>query len=164
MQETLKTISYRGGLIAFEIPSSWADEYEADGGGTFYDKAPESGTLRLNVLSVIRKSPASLADAVKEVFRGESHQSLPSGWPVRRIVKRVEERGTPLHLHRWEVLVPVSPVHLRLACFTHTVLASQEGGPKAMRELTLVDDAVRTARYSTAPGQIQRRPWWQIWK
>jgi len=164
MQESLKTISYRGGLVAFEIPTDWTDEYERNGGGTFYNKEPDSGTLRLNVLSMARKVPAPLEDVAREVFRGDSYQTLPSGNPVRHFVKRVEERGTLLDLHRWEVLVAVSAVDLRLACFTHTMLASQEGSARAARELAAVDSAVRTARYSTASGQVQQKTWWQIWK
>jgi len=164
MQETSKTISYRGGLVAFEIPNTWTDEYDRDGGGTFYSKDPGSGTLRLNVLSVARNTPTSLADAAKEIFRGGDHQTLPSGNPVRRFVKRVEERGTPLELHRWEVLVPVSSIQLRLACFTHAVLASQSDSVQATRELAIIESAVSTARFATAPAQVRRKAWWQIWK
>jgi hypothetical protein len=47
----MKPIVYRGGIITFRVPATWKEEYEAEGGGTFYDDRPDSGTLRLNVLT-----------------------------------------------------------------------------------------------------------------
>lgn len=46
----LKTIVYRGGLVRFSIPATWQEEYEPDGGGTFYKEGPDTGTLRLILL------------------------------------------------------------------------------------------------------------------
>lgn len=51
----LKHIKYRGGIAEFQIPSHWREEYEPGGGGTFYEDSPDSGTLRLNVLSLSSK-------------------------------------------------------------------------------------------------------------
>jgi hypothetical protein len=48
----MKKITYRGGLISFQIPKDWIEEYEENGGGTFYEDSQESGTLRINVLTV----------------------------------------------------------------------------------------------------------------
>jgi hypothetical protein len=47
----MKTVNYRGVLVVFQIPEHWVEEYEADGGGTFYDPDDASVTLRLNVLT-----------------------------------------------------------------------------------------------------------------
>ena len=52
----LKPITYRGGLVKFYVPSTWVEGYEPDGGGTFYEDLPNSGTLRLNVLTFENKS------------------------------------------------------------------------------------------------------------
>ncbi|MBK8594774.1 MAG: hypothetical protein IPN83_04160 [Holophagales bacterium] len=40
----MKSITYRGGLVTFRIPRHWVEEYEEDGGGTFYEDRPDSGT------------------------------------------------------------------------------------------------------------------------
>src|SRR5262245_49372554 len=48
----LKVINYRGSVVRFRIPAGWNEEYEEDGGGTFYLPGDESGTLRLNVLTL----------------------------------------------------------------------------------------------------------------
>jgi hypothetical protein len=48
----MKTIAYRGGVITFRVPSTWKEEYQPEGGGTFYDPRPGSGTLRLNFMTL----------------------------------------------------------------------------------------------------------------
>ena len=45
-QPELKTVNYRGGVVTFRIPAHWREEYGADGGGIFYDTAPDAGTFR----------------------------------------------------------------------------------------------------------------------
>jgi hypothetical protein len=47
--QQLKTIHYRDSLVLFEVPVGWAEEYDHDGGSTFYPVDDESVTLRLNV-------------------------------------------------------------------------------------------------------------------
>jgi hypothetical protein len=47
----MKRIAYRGGIVSFVIPDVWLEEYEGEGGATFYEDKPGSGTLRLNVPS-----------------------------------------------------------------------------------------------------------------
>jgi hypothetical protein len=158
MNTALKTIRYRGSLVEAEIPANWKEEYEAEGGGTFYEDKPDSGTLRLNVLSFASKEARLPSDVVREVFGAEGYETLPSGFSMRHSVKTAEERGTQLHLYRWEVLVPVTPIRSRLVCFTHTLLAAQEGTNRAKEELRIIDSIVRTARFSTAPGELQKKP------
>lgn len=159
----MKTIDYRGGLVSFEVPDDWREEYEEEGGGTFYEDKPDSGTLRLNVLSFANKEAKSPPQVIEEMFGAEGYEILPCGLAMRHGVKETEEQSTPLHLYRWEILVPVTPTHVRLACFTHTLLAAQEGTERAKVELNIVDSIVRTARFSTEPGILPEKPWWKFW-
>jgi hypothetical protein len=146
-----KTVVYRGGIVVFSIPSNWLDEYEADGGGTFYEDVPDSGTLRLNVLSFDSKDKAAAQMAI-DVFPANSYELLGNGFPLRRYMKEGMEDGERLHIHRWEVAVPVPPHSVRLAMFAHTVLASQENSPRVKAELALIDRSVRGAVFSQAVG------------
>jgi hypothetical protein len=163
MNLSMKPVVYRGGLVSFQIPASWREDYEPDGGGTFYEDIPNSGTLRLNVLSMEKKETLAPGDAAREVFAGQPSEMLLGGFPMRRYVVEGEERGTPLHLHRWEILVPVSPTRWRLACFTHTIVAAAAAEVRAQEELTLVDSIVREAKYSTQAGTVVEKPWWKFW-
>lgn len=146
-----KTISYRGGIVTFSIPHGWLEEYEAAGGATFYEDRPDSGTLRLNVLSFDAKDSDATQMALK-VFPANSYELLPNGFPLRRYVKDGREDGERLRIYRWEVAVPVPPRSARLLMFAHTVLASQENTPRTKAELSFIDQSVRQAIYSQAVG------------
>jgi hypothetical protein len=164
MKDRMKTIDYRGGLVSFEIPTSWKEEYQPEGGGTFYEDRPDSGTLRLNVISFSSKEPKTPTEAVADAFGPDTHEILSSGLTMRRGMKDGEERSTKLHLYRWDVLVPVTATHSRLACFTYTVIADQDGTEPVKGELEMVEGMVRTARFSTAQGEAPRTARWKIWK
>ena len=50
--QKMKTISYRGRVVEFRIPSSWKEEYSDIDGGTFYGDKPDSGTFRLKIITL----------------------------------------------------------------------------------------------------------------
>ena len=139
------------------IPATWREEYEPDGGATFYEEGDGTGTLRLNVLSFERKS--STARDPSEDFP----EDLKPGVRLRHNRKEAEEHGAEILLYRWEVLVAVPPDRWRLVCFTHTVLGSSVESAATRKELRMVDSLVREAEYSTAAGAVAA-PWWKFWK
>jgi hypothetical protein len=151
VKDDLKVINYRGGIVRFRIPSNWAEEYEPEGGGTFYENRPESGTLRLNVLGF--DSTTTPADEMaRSVFRNHTIELLPCGFPIRRYIKPAQEEGEALEIHRWEIAVPVSPHSLRLVMFAHTILAGQQSEPKIATELRILDECIRAAEFSQMQG------------
>jgi len=150
MKIELKTINYRGGIVRFCVPSGWIEEYEPEGGGTFYEDRPDSGTLRLNVLGFDSlKTAEEMAGAV---FREHATVLLPSGFRMRHYIKPAVEAGEALDIYSWEVAVPVPPHSLRLVCFAHTILATQRNAPQIVTELKLLDDCIRAAEFSQQPG------------
>ena len=66
MSSESKQIVYRGGIVAFKIPASWREEYAPDGGATFYEEGPDTGTLRLNVLSFEKKKDTASKDLMDD--------------------------------------------------------------------------------------------------
>jgi len=150
MKPDMKTISYRGGIVRFSVPSNWVEEYEPEGGGTFYEDRPDSGTLRLNVLSF--ESPKPAAEMASSAFKQDPTEMLSSGFLMRRSIKSAVESGEALSVHRWEIAVPVPPNSLRLVCFSHTILAAQERDAEIVAELRLLDDSIRAAEFSQQPG------------
>jgi hypothetical protein len=139
MNSEMKTINYRGGLVRFQIPLNWRDEYDP-------------GTLRLNVISAQSDGGKSPEQTIRSMFVGSSTEQCPSG-PLMRLKKLAgEERGTPLLHYRWEIGVPVPPNRIRIICFTYTILARQESDPSIKAELALVDHAIRAAEFSHEPG------------
>jgi hypothetical protein len=131
MLPSWKTIEYRGGLVTFRIPSDWVEEYEADGGGAFYAEKPDSGTLRLNVMTLRSPSPID-ARTTEELLRpraqsrGLSVRPLPGGNASISYSEAAEEDGVALVIHYWEVANAVPPFHARLAVFSFTTLASEK--------------------------------------
>ena len=152
MKSGSKIINYRGGVVRFEIPSTWKEEYEPKGGGTFYENRTDSGTLRLNVLSFKSQVGESSEKIVKRLSEKEPHQKVDCGFFLKRALKEAHENGETLQLHRWEVTVPVPPDSFRIVIFTHTILKGQENDPAIREELEVINTSVRTASYSTEIG------------
>jgi hypothetical protein len=148
--------------VRFVIPRHWVEEYEPEGGGTFYEDMPDSGTLRLRVMEFEYSKPAEeMARIALEKDDGPLRERgatpivrsvLPSGFGMRRYVWPAVEGDEKLNLHRWEVMVPLQPHTLRIVLFAHTVLAGQEEDPYIAAELESIDEAIRAAEYSQEEG------------
>jgi hypothetical protein len=145
-----KRVAYRGGIASFDLPASWVEEYEAAGGGTFYEDRPDSGTLRLNVLGFDSESTPAQEMAVS-ALKGAVERSA-EGFPLHYEIRSAEEAGEQLEIHRWQVAIPVLPHTMRLAVFSYTILAGQQRDPRIAEELRVVDTAVRNASFSTQRG------------
>jgi hypothetical protein len=152
MSSKTKTIRYRGGIVEFQLPADWREEYAPEGGAMFYEDRPNSGTLRLDVLTAESKNGGPSDQGIDRAFPAGSYELLASGLRMRRRTVKSEERGTQIHLHRWEIVVPVPPRRFRIVCFTHTLLASQELEPASAAELAFLDHSIRSAEFSTADG------------
>jgi hypothetical protein len=146
----MKTVNYQRGLVSFDIPAHWREDTDPAGSARFYDDSDDTGTMRLNVLSFGRKTSQTIEDTARDVFRDQPYEMLPGKLPMRHALTMEDEGGESLQVHRWDVLVAVSPQQWRLVCFGYTGLASAEGEARTQEEFRIVDHAVRTARYASA--------------
>ena len=154
----VKEVQYRGGLVTFAIPKQWVEEYEPDGGGMFYENSPDTGTLRLNVITA--KSPKSLsADAafeellaIKGVSR-ENAQRLANGNAFATSIQHSSERGRDITLFWWHLSHAIRPNHLRIANFSYTVLSSQEASSSVQSEVQLLTKYIKEAKFYSTLGQ-----------
>ena len=154
---TLKTINYRGGIARFQVPSSWMEEYEPQGGGTFYEVGEDTGTLRINVMDF--ESPADKVIGAKTAYDlltslesvGET-ECLPSGNAIARSSRTGLESGENLLIYTWHVGVCVTPTHFRMVVFTYTILAAQEHEPTMQQELELLDRSIANGEYPAVRG------------
>jgi hypothetical protein len=147
-----KTITYRGGLVTFRIPSHWREEYEPDGGGTFYNEDPDSGTLRLNVLTAKAPMPITTQSA-PDILAGLVHTSaaaepLANNCALVRYEQRTEEQGHPLIITFWSVAQPLPPSHARIATFSYTMRAHQRNDPQFQAELEMLDREIRALTFA----------------
>jgi hypothetical protein len=149
---SLKSISYRGGIARFEIPSSWKEEYEPAGGATFYEDKPDSGTLRLNVLGFSSNGQQTGEEMIADVIAKSGFRPLHRGLAMRRYVKISEEDGEQLSIHYWEIAVPIEGCGVRLAVFSYTTLASQANDPQTQCEINLLARCIESADFSREQG------------
>jgi hypothetical protein len=151
----MKRIVYRGGIADFELPGNWKEEYEDEGGGTFYEDRPDSGTLRLNVLSFDGPETITAADMVRTVFRPEEgmrDEDFQEGLRLRTYIAPATEGGESLSIYRWHVAVPIAPRSLRVVIFAHTILSGQERDDFIAEELRIIDSSVRSGIYNREAG------------
>jgi hypothetical protein len=152
MESDFKTISYRGGVVTFRVPSNWREEYEPDGGGTFYEDNPDSGTLRLNVITAKAPMPITLESA-PDILAGlvatsERSETLANNCAVVRYEQRAEEQGHPLLITYWSVAQPLPPNHARVATFSYTLRAHQRKDSQVQAELDMLDREIRAATFA----------------
>jgi hypothetical protein len=156
----VKTIAYRGGLVTFRIPDSWVEEYGDKGGGTFYEDRPDSGTLRLNVLTFESKSEVnseSIRQSLLRSQKGDDNQLdvLSNGNVLSRYTKSIRDEGSDLIMFYWELGNPLPPRTARLAIFSYTILASQQTDASLKRELEMLEHEIKQAAFSTQRGSLQ---------
>lgn len=156
MPSEWKTITYRGGVIEFRIPSTWVEEYDDHDGGTFYEPTSGSATLRLNVLTLRSPSPVT-SDTPLDLLRPRADErgaelvGLPNGNALISFSTQAEEDGIPIVLHRWEVANAVPPLHARLALFSLTTLASER--KRVSADLRWLEEEIRASRFSAELGE-----------
>ncbi len=154
----MKEIKYRGGIVRFSVPSHWLEEYERDGGGTFYENAPNTGTFRVNVVTaksptvIGRDSAFQLLQSLKSV-KPERIRRLSSGNAIATSVQHSSEQGQTITLFWWHVANPVPPLHMRTVNFSFTVHSSQEDTARTKREIEMLAKSIENAVFRQSLGQ-----------
>jgi hypothetical protein len=153
----MKLINYRGGIARFHIPSSWVEEYEPEGGATFYEDTTDSGTLRINVMDIDKplndKTLVKTAyDLIEEISGTNSVKRMPSGGAIAHSTQIAIENNKQLQLYTWQIGVCVTPMHFRLITFTFTILAELKFTPGMRQEIAMLDQLISNGEYSTMRG------------
>jgi hypothetical protein len=148
----MKQIDYRGGVVTFRIPVHWKEEYEPDGGGTFYAEGPDTGTLRLNVLSARAPSGSRVTCGYDHLQESSAHLlgkiiHLPSGDGMQSYSSTGEESGFALVLQHWDIAHWIPPRSLCLAMFSWTVLAARADTPENQEEVAMLASELSRIRF-----------------
>jgi len=156
-QKNLKEVEYRGGIVNFSIPSTWVEEYETDGGGTFYEDRPDSGTLRLNVLTFktpVGEVKVKAIDALPSLKSASGNPELLSeSVAYIHYVKRSEEDGEDITIYWWVLSQVLESNYVRILNFSYTILTSQEDELQTQAEVELLTEQIRKARLHPEVGQ-----------
>ena len=153
----MKSIIYRGGIAKFYLPSSWIEEYEPTGGGTFYEDKPDAGTLRINVME-FDKPPDdpnnTTYDFLSKIGNANSIKNLSNGLAVSRLTERKMENEKKLLLYTWQIGVRITPAHFRLIIFTYTILAKHEFNNNVKQEIAMLDKSISEGDYPATRGVL----------
>ncbi|MFC6644216.1 hypothetical protein ACFQBQ_01130 [Granulicella cerasi] len=160
----MKTIVYRGGVVAFRVPATWLEEYSDVDGGMFYEDTPDSGTLRVKVITMESPKPVGAVSARDNLDRvtapirrrvpGCETRVRADGHPVFRYSEMAFEQGVPLILHYWIVANELPPNHLRLVTFSYTVLASRPTEEETLRDLDMLFGEIESAVFASELGNV----------
>jgi hypothetical protein len=152
----MKTIGYRGGVVTFRIPASWKEEYSDTDGGTFYEDKPDSGTLRLKLITaespseITSDSATSLLNTLR-VVKGQAMRQ-PNGNAFARYEEESVDGGQKIKILYWLVANPVPPKHVRIATFSYTVLQGQERHSATLHDIQMLEKQILEARFATELG------------
>jgi hypothetical protein len=158
----MKTIQYRGGVVTFRVPAFWTEEYQEEGGGTFYDELEDFGTLRLNTIVVASKNPITTRDArdsaeKRAAQEGGTVEDLGGGNWLNTYTNThpAEEDHPPQTIRYWEITNPVPPKHLRIALFSYSVATEllEDGDEEVAEELGMVEREVRACGFAAEIGE-----------
>jgi hypothetical protein len=151
----MKAIDYRGGVISFQIPEDWVEEYEHDGGATFYANEPDSGTLRLSILTLEGPTLPGPEGLMRAHQNGPGQpEMLPTGNTVVSYRKSATEDGEQLTIFYWTLANGVPPRHIRLAIFSYTIVERQVADAKVVAELAMLNHEIRAAVFSSSLGVL----------
>lgn len=155
----MKLVNYRGGIVKFRIPDTWEEEYEDEGGGTFYDDTDDSGILRLNILTFRSKSQLG-ANAAVESLQDEARsystevEALPDqNSAIISYRQTSRDDGEDLVIYYWHIANIVPPYHCRIAIFSYCILAQREHEPAMIKELAMLNKSLRECVFSEELGE-----------
>ncbi len=159
----MKTITYRGGIVTFRIPTHWREEYSETEGGMFYEDLPDSGTLRLTIITMTTpegQDPSAL-DVLRVVVNSlrkdgieGTTKSRQDGNAVFRYEQASSEKGVRLAIFYRVVANPVPPNHARIATFSYAILAKHRNLPRTQNDRKMLDAEIDAASFSPELGVV----------
>src|SRR5262249_29684852 len=121
------------------------------------DEDNDSGTLRLNVLTFVSKTPVttrtatSLLEARRQEYRG-TLTDLGNGNALLRYTDVAQEDGASLTIHYWQIVNVVPPNHFRLAIFSYTK-ATERADDDIAADVAIMDEELRVCRFAEELGE-----------
>jgi hypothetical protein len=158
MAESLKEINFHGGVLKFKIPLNWKEEYGENGKGAFYEDSPDTGTLRLSVITMEAPPDAKgnlLVPALSSIpgIDQKDIEMLGNGNALAHAVQRSEEEGTKYTLYWWYLANHVTPNDMRMAIYSYAILTSKENDRKTKEEIELLERQIKNAVFRPELGE-----------
>ena len=147
-----KVIDYRG-VLKFNIPSDWVEEYDDEHGGTFYEDSPLSGTLRLKLMTLNTPKGSSFKDASSIlndiITKGSQSIQLPNDNAFKMFFEQTVDSGQEITIYYWALVQFLKPSRVRLSNFSYTVLTNRLSIESVREEIDFITEQVKNAEYTT---------------
>ena len=157
----MQTVTYRGGVVTFEIPDNWIEDTDDDEAGLFFEDSDDAGLMRLyittasnpNADTVTAEMLLPMLDSLT-TSKTKTLETLPNGNALLSYVTKEkgdaqEGDGQMRVIFFWIVGNPVPPNHARIANFSYTVLAANAVSFASQRIIAQLDGSIRNARFAS---------------
>jgi len=145
-----KQINYRG-ILEFQLPADWVEEYDDNLGGTFYEDDPLSGTLRLNLMTLRAPSGELFEDASvildNIIPKGSDSILLSNNNAFKMFYEQTTESDHEITINYWSLLNYQEPNHVRLANFSYTILNSRLELDSVRKEIDFITEKIKEAEF-----------------
>ncbi len=154
----LKEINYRQGALRFSLPVEWTEEYGKESGGTFFEPALDSGTLRLSVVVLNTKGKTD-ADALERFLKtrpearakGAQISKELNGNVVLQFIQRTTENGDDISIVWWFVASGAFEDHIQIAMFSFSLLNINLQKEQNKEDILLLDQELRKTEFVKIP-------------
>ncbi len=145
-----KRINYRG-ILSFELPRDWIEEYDDELGAAFYKDLEDSATLRLSLISLKAPSDIGELNAVKVLDKFNSKESkiitLTNNNAYKMYYERTIDEGNEITIFYWYLAQVIKPSGARLAVFSYTFLSNQLEKKSIQQEIEFITEQVKKAEF-----------------
>lgn len=148
-----KRINYRG-ILRFEIPEDWIEEYDDEDGGTFYKDHPTSGTLRIKLISINipeNLSTKSTMSILNDLIPKKTSETilLPNKNAYNMFYEQLVENGTDITIYYWSLVQSIQLNKTRMANFSYTILSKEVSSERIQKEIEFVTQQIENAEFET---------------
>ena len=150
--EDLKVVTSAGKQVSFQVPSQWKEDYKEGHGGTFYLDSPESGTLRVNVMTANAPTNGAAKSALEAFLVSRSERQAvvqtADGNYVERKESYATDQGIPIFMVTWTVCKVLSQDAARIAVFTYTCATENREKTICAEEIRNLNELIPKVRFS----------------
>lgn len=146
-----KRINYRG-VLRFDIPKEWIEEYDDKDGATFYEDDPLSGTLRVKLISISvpeNLDSVNTSGILDNLIPNKVSKTieLPNGNAYNMFYEHGVEIEIDITIFYWLLVQKVERNKTRLANFSYTVISEKLNNKHIQKEIEFITSQVETATF-----------------
>jgi hypothetical protein len=149
-EDGMRTVELPGGA-RFRVPATWAEEYDDEGNGVFYEPEDDSPTLRATVIEAgARPSGADAAGELLAPYAAKHNalvETLETGNALLAYEEAGDEDGAPVRTWYWLVADAPAAGAARIALFSLTTAADRAEDEDVLDALAMLGYELRQCEF-----------------